>query len=75
MCDSEIVLKHDIAKKLQKLVQFLPPYSDIDPNEKNSECAYCNLKFLGNPAYGKHLTKDHKYFYKCGKNPDSTSTQ
>ena len=28
-----------------------PPYSDIDPNEKNSECAYCSLKFVGNHAY------------------------
>ena len=65
-CDSELVLKHHIAKKFMKPAVIPPPYSDIDPKEKNSECAYCNLKFVGNHAYGKHLIEDHKFFYFCG---------
>ena len=39
-CDSEIVLKHHIAKKLMKPVEVLPQYGDIDPNEKISECVF-----------------------------------
>ena len=35
-CESDLVLKHHIAKKLMKPSVFPPPYSDIDPNEKNS---------------------------------------
>ena len=65
-CDSELVLKHHIVKKLMKPPLIPPPYSNINPNEKNSECAYCDLRFLGNHAYGKHLIEKHKFFYQCG---------
>ena len=65
-CESELVLKHHMAKKLMKPELIPPPYSDIDPNENNSECSYCESKFVGNHQYGKHLTEDHKFFYYCG---------
>ena len=62
-CESDLVLKHHIAKKLMKPYVSPPSYSDIDPNENYSECSYCNLKFVGNHAYGKHLIDDHKFFF------------
>ena len=65
-CDSELILKHHMAKKITKPEVVPPPYSDIDPSESNSECAYFTLEFKGKHAYGKHLTIDHKYFYFCG---------
>ena len=46
-CNSELVLKHHTANKLMKPLIIPPPYSDIDPKENNSECAYCDLKFVG----------------------------
>ena len=65
-CNSELVLKHQAAKKLMKPSINPPPYSDIDPKKKNSERTYCDLKFVGNHAYGKHHIEDHKFFYQCG---------
>ena len=65
-CESDNVMKHHIAKNIMKPMMTPPPDSDIDPTETNSDCAYFNLKFIGNHAYRKYLIKDHKYFYLCG---------